>query len=318
MALPMSASAVEPVGIAVFAALCVAVMITLWRACHRLRRDNARLASRNQELERSSEARTRFVGNMSHELRTPLNAVIGFAELLHDEWSGPVSEAQREHLEIIRYSADHLLALVNEVLDLARIEAGHMRLDPEPVQPAEIALRCMRSLRPMADERGVELHLEPADVGTVALDPGRLRQVVLNYLANAIRFTGPGGKVTMTLARDADRLGIEVADTGIGISREDQGRIFEEFVQVGSAASGGGGLGLAVTRQIVQAQGGQVGVSSQPGLGSTFYAWLPCVEVVGEPPGRARPAPSWRRRVGAGGGLGSRTGTATALAVRSR
>jgi signal transduction histidine kinase len=318
MALRMSTSPLPLVGIALLASVCVALVITLWRTCHRLKRDNARLASRGEALALAAEARTRFVANMSHELRTPLNAVIGFAELLHDEWAGPISETQREHLEIIRYSADHLLGLVNDVLDLARIEAGHMRLDPEPVQPAEIASQCISSLGPIADQRGVELHFEAADVGTAALDPGRLRQVILNYLSNAIRFTGPGGKVTTTLARDADRLRIEVADTGIGISPDDQGRIFEEFVQVGSAASGGSGLGLAVTSQIVQAQGGQVGVSSQPDLGSTFYAWLPWVEVEGERIGQARRAPSWRRRVGAGRALDSRIGSARALAARGR
>jgi signal transduction histidine kinase len=318
MALAMSTTSVALVGIALLAAVCVALVTALWRTCERLRLDNARLASHDEALERASEARTRFIANMSHELRTPLNAVIGFAELLHEEWAGPISETQSEHLEIIRGSADHLLVLVNDVLDLARIEAGHMRLDPEPVQPAEIAQQCIRSLRPIADERGVELHLEPADAGTVALDPGRLRQVVLNYLSNAIRFTGPGGKVTMTLAREVHRLRIEVADTGIGISSEDQGRIFEEFVQVGSAASGGSGLGLAVTRRIVQAQGGQVGVSSQPGLGSTFYAWLPWGAVGDDRVGQARPAPSRRRRVGSGRALGSRIGTARALAARSR
>jgi signal transduction histidine kinase len=262
------------------AVAAVALVIWLSGSCARLRRANAELSARAREAERATEAKSRFLANLSHELRTPLNVVIGFAELMGDERAGramPLSASQREHLEMIRISADHLLTLINEVLDLARIEAGHMRLEAEPVKPQAIAAQCLDSLRPIAAQKliGIELHAGPSD--TVLLDPARLRQVILNFLANAIRFTTPGGHVTLALVRDGDRLRIEVSDTGVGISEKDQARVFDEFVQVAGQARSGSGLGLAVTRQIVEAQGGEVGVSSSLGSGSTFYAWLPWV-----------------------------------------
>lgn len=276
------------------AAVSAAACLALVSEVRRLTRGNAALSARNQELERTSAARTRFVATMSHELRTPLNAVIGFAELLDDGRAGPITEAQHEHLAIVRSSADHLVTLVDEVLDLASIEAGHMRLDAEPVAPGLLAEQCVNSMRPLADDRHVQIELQPSATFTVPLDPARLRQVILNYLSNAIRFTPPGGRVTVTLAQDASGLRIEVADTGIGISPDDQVRIFEEFVQVGSAHRDGSGLGLAVTRQIVRAQGGHVGVTSELGRGSTFHAWLPCRPT--EDHGRGSVAPTHRRR----------------------
>jgi signal transduction histidine kinase len=261
--------------VGVAAAAAVGFLIWALRAAGELTRANAALVQRNRGVERASEAKTRFVANMSHELRTPLNAVIGFTELMHAGRTGPVSMRQREYLGIIRTSADHLLTLINEVLDISKIEKGHMRLDPESIDPVQITRECLHSMRWLAAGRRVRVDFEAGEVGPVSLDPSRLRQVVLNYLSNAIKFTGAGGRVTLTVARDGDLLLVAVEDTGIGISDEDQGRVFEEFVQVGSSPQSGSGLGLAVTRQIVEAQGGEVGVTSRLGFGSTFYALLP-------------------------------------------
>jgi signal transduction histidine kinase len=260
---------------AALSAACLGLLVALVR----LARAHAAMTARILELQEAAAARNRFVAGMSHELRTPLNAVIGFSELMEYQRAGAISETQREHLAIIRSSAQHILTLVDDALDMAKIEAGHMRLDVEPAAPAAIAAQCVTSLRPIAEKRHVALDLEPADLGIFALDPARLRQVILNYLSNAIRFTEPGGRVRVALVRDGEGLRVEVSDTGIGITAEDQARIFDEFVQIGRPARDGSGLGLAVTKQIVQALGGQVGVSSQPGCGSTFYAWLPCVAV---------------------------------------
>ncbi len=265
-----------------------------------LRRSNSELERRNAELERASRAKGRIVANLSHELRTPLNAVIGFSELIQTGRSGGVSPAQHEQLGIIRASADHLLRLISEVLELAQVEAGQMRLAPEPTEPYEIAFECVRSMAFMAAQQGVEIEFEPVFTGTVTLDPTRLRQVILNYLSNALKFAGRGGRVTVSVTRergsdsdrdpdsdryrDSDRDGIlvEVSDTGPGIAAADHERMFEEFVQLGTAGAPGAGLGLAVTKLIVQAQAGRVGVRSRPGAGATFYAWLPAEVTPGD------------------------------------
>lgn len=257
------------------AAICLLLLIRLLASLDRLARANAALAERNQAIEKATDAKTRFVTTMSHELRTPLSAVIGFSELMHAGRAGPLSERQHEFVGIIRASADHLLTLINEVLDLSKIESGHIRLDPEAIDPVVVAGECVSSMRSLAAERRIRLEFEAAAVGPVSLDPARLRQVILNYLSNAIKFTGAGGQVTLSVTRDGDRLMIAVADTGVGISPEDQRRVFDEFVQVGRSAHPGTGLGLAVTREIVEAQGGEVSVTSRLGFGSTFYAWLP-------------------------------------------
>jgi signal transduction histidine kinase len=277
-------------GFAAVALVCLALLVRLLAGSERLRRMNAALAERNREVERATEAKNRFVAKMSHELRTPLNAVIGFSELMHTGRTGPLSKRQREFLGIIRSSADHLLTLINEVLDLSKIESGHIRLDPEAIDPVVVASECISSVRWLAADRRIRLEFEAAAVGPVSLDPGRLRQVILNFLSNAIKFTGAGGQVTLTVARDEDRLLVAVADTGVGIAPEDQERIFDEFVQVGGSARTGTGLGLAVSRQIAEAQGGEVSVVSRLGFGSTFSAWLPWVPVTSGPDAPPPPA----------------------------
>lgn len=240
-----------------------------------LARANHELAQRNDELNRAADAKRRLVANLSHELRNPLSAVLGFSELLRDGRVGSISERQREHLQIIHASADHILTLSDELLEMARIEAGRVRLAPEPLEPSELAGACVSSLATLAAARDVQVDLDPRPVGLVVLDPARLRQVILNYLSNAIKFTPPGGRIGVTLARADGRLQVSVSDTGPGIEAADQARVFDEFFQVPGSECQGTGLGLAVTRSIVAAQGGEVGVRSVPGSGSTFSASLP-------------------------------------------
>ena len=269
--------AIATLGFALLAVRLLARTARLVEANHALRR-------RNRELEETSEAKTRFVANMSHELRNPLNAVLGFTELMRDGRGGRLAARHREHLEIVHGSARHLLTLIDDTLDLRRIEAGHARLEPEPVEPVAIAAACTASLATLSAERGIHVELDLRPVGTVMLDPVRLRQVVLNYLSNAIKFSPAGGRVTVVLRHQAGRLLLEVSDSGPGVDAADQDRVFDEFFQLPGRDRSGSGLGLSVTKLIVEAQGGEVGVRSIVGLGSTFYASIPAVRVT--PPTR--------------------------------
>jgi signal transduction histidine kinase len=257
----------------------------------RARRDSRRLASaygdlelRNAEVEEANKAKSTFLAGMSHELRTPLNAIIGFAELMHDGKVGDVSDRQREFLGDILNSGQHLLTLINDVLDISRVEAGRLEFHPERVEAEPLVAQVATALRRSAEEKRIELttDIDP-DVETVWLDPARFRQVLFNYGSNAVKFTPEGGQVAIRLRRDGeDMLRLEVQDTGIGIAADDIDRLFSEFGQLhpGDAAARGAGLGLALTRGIVEAQGGCVAVHSVIGEGSVFTAVIPC----GTPP----------------------------------
>jgi signal transduction histidine kinase len=261
------------------ALVCVFLLLRLSSRSNALAKANVELAARSAEAEQANNAKSQFLATMSHELRTPLNAIIGFADLMHDGRLGPVSEQHRESLDDIRGSARHLLDLINEVLDLARIESGRIMLDIQSIDPVDVVSAAVDSLRPLAAERNLAVTLEAQSIDNVLLDPARLRQVVLNYLSNAIKFTPEGGLVQVRVLREPDELVLEVIDTGGGIALEDQERVFGEFEQLHGAAYGGTGLGLAVTKRIIEAQGGTVGVWSSPGHGSTFYARLPVTSV---------------------------------------
>lgn len=256
--------------------VAMGVLVRLSRSTA-LAKANVELAARSTEAEQANNAKSRFLAAMSHELRTPLNAIIGFADLMHDGRLGPVSEQHRESLDDIRSSARHALGLINEVLDLARIESGRIMLDIQSIDAVGVVSAAIDSLRPLASERNLDVTLEAQSIDNVLLDPARVRQVVLNYLSNAIKFTPEGGLVQVRVLHEADELVLEVIDTGGGVAAGDQERVFGEFEQLHGAAYGGTGLGLAVTKRIIEAQGGAVGVRSTPGHGSTFYARLPAV-----------------------------------------
>jgi signal transduction histidine kinase len=272
---------------AIASGVLVALVAGLLTRIDQLEHERGELVEHGVELATASEAKSRFVSNLAHELRGPLSAVIGFAELLHDGRLGPLTDRQREHLAIVLGSSQHLHRLIDDALDVSLIEADQVRIEPEPTEPAATASACVVSLSAMSEAKSIVVHIDPRPVGMVMIDPGRLRQVVLNYLSNAIKFTGIGGKVTIAAERERGGLLIEVSDTGPGIAPDDQGRVFEEFFQVPGRDCTGSGIGLAVTKLIVEAQGGEVGVRSKAGHGSTFYAWLPA------PAAPVATAPRW-------------------------
>jgi CheY-like chemotaxis protein len=234
---------------------------------------------------------------MSHELRTPLNAIIGFAELMHDGKVGPVSTLHKECLDDILTSSRHLLQLINDVLDLSKVEAGKMEFRPEPVDLERLVGEVRDILRGLAAQKRIHLAVQVAPgLGEVVIDAGKLKQVLYNFLSNALKFTPEGGNVTVRARAEGDeRFRVEVEDDGIGIQAEDLGRLFAEFQQLDASAAkpyAGTGLGLALTKRIVEAQGGQVGLSSVHGRGSVFYAVLPrLTRAVAELPPATRRAP---------------------------
>jgi PAS domain S-box-containing protein len=240
---------------------------------------------REEQTRRIREAnrlKSEFLANMSHELRTPLNAIIGFAKLMHKGSVGPVSDEHREYLGDILSSALHLLQLINDVLDLSKVEAGKMEFHPRTVDLGRIVNDVVETLATIAAQKQIRLtvHIAP-ELGTVHTDSARLKQVLYNYLSNALKFTGEAGLVAVRARPLADdRFRIEVEDTGVGIEERDLQRLFVEFQQLDGSPGKrhqGTGLGLALTRRLVTAQGGAVGVTSKPGVGSVFFADLPRV-----------------------------------------
>ena len=245
-----------------------------------MRRHSHELELQNRRILEGSRLKSEFLANMSHELRTPLNAIIGFAELLHDGVVAPASPQHREFLGDILASGRHLLQLIDDVLDLAKVEAGKLELRPEVIELQLLLGEVAGILRPAVALKDIQLvtDVDPA-LSQVTLDPGRLKQVAYNYLSNALKFTPPGGRIVLRVRPEgADRLRLEVQDTGVGITAADQGQLFVPFQQLEAGTAKrhqGTGLGLALTRRLVEAQGGTVGVTSTVGEGSTFFAVLP-------------------------------------------
>ncbi len=268
--------------------------------------------------EQASEAKTQFLATMSHELRTPLNAVLGYVDLLTLEIAGPLTAAQRDYLDRVTASARHLLGLINEVLDLAKVEAGQMSVALQPTAAGPEVLGATALVRPQATAKGLALDLElPADADLrVVADPDRLRQVLVNLLGNAVKFTEAGGRVTVraeATAADPEQgcppslvgprpvARFTVVDTGVGIPADRLEAVFDPFVQVEDAGDrgranvytrrhGGTGLGLAIGRRFARLMGGDLTAESTPGVGSQFTLWLPLA-----PPGRRTPI--WTRAV---------------------
>jgi PAS domain S-box-containing protein len=249
-------------------------------AIERLSQHSATLEQENQRVRASNRLRNQFMANMSHELRTPLNAVIGFAELMRDGNVGPVLPEQREILGDILSSGHHLLDIINDLLDLAKVEAGKMSFKPELFDlKTLIDETCSVFRAAAAPQRVGVVSVVNEAIGAVMLDPRRVRQVLYNYLSNAVKFTADGGHIVVRAEPHGDdAFLLEVEDDGVGIESDDQQRLFTPFQQLDRsvvARFGGTGLGLALTRRIVEAQGGSVGVRSTPGAGSVFRAILP-------------------------------------------
>jgi PAS domain S-box-containing protein len=254
--------------------------VTERRRVEEVKRRNAELLEVARRTQEASRLKSGFLANMSHELRTPLNSIIGFAELMYDGKVGPVSAQHREYLGDVLNSARHLLDLINDVLDLAKVEAGKMDFRPVPVDLGKVVREVGDVLRGLAAKKRLRVaaEVDPALTGVVT-DPARLKQVLYNFLSNAVKFTPDEGRIAVRLRPEGlAEWKLEVEDTGPGIRLEDQKRLFVEFQQLDAGAAKqhpGTGLGLALTRRIVEAQGGRVGVRSAPGEGSAFFAVLP-------------------------------------------
>lgn len=242
------------------------------------------LRTKNEELllalgaaREASATKGRFLAAMSHELRTPLNGIMGLAELMFDGITGPVSEEHKEYLGDILASSRHLLQLVNDVLDLAKVESGKLEFHTEPVELAPLLCEVRDVLRILAEKKKISITVDTGGVGEVVTDAARLKQVAYNYLSNAIKFTGEGGAIHVRARQeDVNAFRIEVEDTGPGIQDADIPRLFGDFQQLDSVRPGlGTGLGLALTKRIIEGQGGSVGVRSKLGVGSVFFAVLP-------------------------------------------
>jgi len=237
------------------------------------------LREQHEQLNEANRLKSEFLASMSHELRTPLSAVIGFADLLLEGIDGDLNAEQREDIAQIHSSGNSLLELINEILDLAKIEAGKMTLDLGEVKLAEVVSAVSATMRPLAAAKGLQLETEvPADL-TVAGDPLRIRQVVTNLLSNAIKFTSQGG-VSVRCEDAGGQVRVLVVDSGVGIPPESQKIVFEEFRQAEAGTTrkyGGTGLGLAIAKKLVELQGGAIGLESAVGVGTTFWFSLPKV-----------------------------------------
>lgn len=234
-------------------------------------------------LQEANRLKSEFLANMSHELRTPLNGILGFSELLIDRRVGPLNDKQREYIQDIHACGRHLLQLINDVLDLSKVEAGRMEVHAEAFDPAAAIASVYSVLGPMAHKKQVRLLSPQCEVPQLTLDLHKFRQVLFNLLSNAVKFTEPGGQVQLRLAPSGnEQVCLEVSDTGIGIAEEDMARLFQAFGQLDSGLARraeGTGLGLALTRRLVELQGGSIEVRSQPGVGSTFSVLLPQIGV---------------------------------------
>jgi signal transduction histidine kinase len=237
------------------------------------------VAEKTRELQLANEHKSAFLANVSHELRTPLNAVIGFSEALEEELFGKLNDKQREYVADIKTSGLHLLALINDLLDLSKIEAGRMELDRAVFAVAPVLDGALNLVRSRALQGSVRLSLHaPAAIADFYGDARRMRQILLNLMSNAVKFTRPGGDVTLAVTDSPDMLTLTVTDTGVGIPAEELPRLFEPFTQAssgGDARAEGTGLGLALTKRLVELHGGTIDVTSEPGAGSTFTVHLP-------------------------------------------
>jgi|HubBroStandDraft_1064217.scaffolds.fasta_scaffold01879_4 signal transduction histidine kinase/DNA-binding response OmpR family regulator len=230
-----------------------------------------------EEVERASKFKDQFLSTMSHELRTPLNAVLGFSDLLTEERYGPLNDRQKRYLNHIHTGGKHLLTLINDILDLSKIEAGRLQLAIESVRVSSTLAEAVDTMRSLADKKSQTLVQHAAADLSVRADGTRFKQVLMNLIGNAIKFTPENGRIELAARQLGDMVRVEVHDSGPGIPPEEQKRIFEAFYRLRNSekAVEGTGLGLAITQRLVELHGGQLGIESQPGSGSCFYFTLP-------------------------------------------
>lgn len=239
---------------------------------------NNQLEERNREVEKANRMKSQFLTRMSHELRTPLNAIIGFSDLLSEESAGPLHDKYRRFVGHIHAGAYHLLGLINDILDVAKIEAGRIELKQETFGVYESAGEVLSMIRPLASNKKLEIVNKIGTDQVVYADRIRFKQILYNLISNAVKFTPEGGRVWIDASNEPDRVCIAVGDTGIGIPIEEQAAIFEEFHQVSPSPrepGAGSGLGLNITRRLVELHGGKITVESEPQQGSLFTFYLP-------------------------------------------
>ncbi|MGH9484854.1 MAG: ATP-binding protein [Terriglobales bacterium] len=247
-----------------------------WRSHAAIGELNQELEARNREVEQLLRTRERFIAAISHELRTPLNAILGFSNLLLENGQGEWSEKQRRFVEHIYSGGQHILTLINEMLDLARIDAGRLTLDLERVEVTAVAQKAVQDLELAAQEQQVAVEVHAGAAVWVSADGVRLRQILANLLSNAIKFTPAGGRVWVKAETQGKSIQMVVGDTGIGIEAGEQKHAFQEFwrsIQAGPQS--GAGLGLAITRRLVEAHGGTIRLESEVGQGSRVFVTLP-------------------------------------------
>ncbi|MBI4949198.1 MAG: MCP four helix bundle domain-containing protein [Deltaproteobacteria bacterium] len=255
---------------------------------------NEELSTKKQELEtanlellEANRMKSQFLANVSHELRTPLNSIIGFSELLQEKAFGDLNERQHQYVEYVHSSGAHLLQLINNILDLSRIEAGRMELSPEDFSIMEVLGELLGNVRPMAHERNISMECKTVPASPkIHADRAKFKQIMTNLLSNAVKFNNDGGRVTVDWDISEEPLDMRmerfvvfrIMDTGIGIKEDDKGKLFKEFEQIDSSITreyGGTGLGLVLTKRLVELHKGSIRVESEPGKGSTFFVKLP-------------------------------------------
>jgi PAS domain S-box-containing protein len=239
---------------------------------------NSELQIRNREVEKANRLKSNFLATMSHELRTPLNSIIGFSDLLAEQTAGALTEKQERFVRHIQESSRYLLALISDILDLSKIEAGRLELKYETFHMSVAVDEVLSTLRPLAAAKEIELRTEVSEELFLDADRVRVKQVLYNLLSNAIKFTPEEGQVRLVARPEGPLLSISVLDTGIGIPREEQESVFEAFHQLSATGPGireGTGLGLSITKLLVEQHGGRIRVESEPGKGSRFYFTMP-------------------------------------------
>jgi signal transduction histidine kinase/DNA-binding response OmpR family regulator len=239
---------------------------------------NKELELKNREVERATKLKSQFLASMSHELRTPLNAIIGFSDLLADKTAGPLTDKQGRFIKHVQDGARHLLQLINDILDLSKVEAGQLELHCENFLMVDALPEVLSTIRPLAMAKNIHVHQRIVDNPSVSADRVRFKQILYNLLSNAVKFTPKDGRIEIECHSEGNLVSISVVDTGIGIRPEDQAAVFEEFRQVEAKAGTtqeGTGLGLTITKRLVERQGGTISLASVVGRGSRFTFTLP-------------------------------------------
>lgn len=254
-----------------------------WRALcvnKLLEKQTEELATAKEEAEKASLAKSEFLSSMSHELRTPLNAILGFTQLLETDPFAPPTQQQKESLDHIKKASNHLLTLINQVLDLSKVEAGKIELNPTSLDISKLVDECMHLVQSQADEKAITLDIAPSPKLNVLADPMRLKQVLINLLSNAIKYNRDNGTLAVRYDRMGNKLRVRIRDTGLGISYKYQEKMFRSFSRLGQENSDieGTGVGLIITKNLLEAMDGKLDFESEEGVGSTFWFDIPLAE----------------------------------------